>query len=655
MSRSSGIPGIGVRRFIVTFTLVITGSVGGLALAPMAHATGAVAANDSFVTMVSDGDYVGAGADYIFTPTLGDSVSVSGTLVGNIDVAVSGDGNHEFALDLAAPDGTSLADGAYPNAQRTSFRTAGHAGLDIYGDGRGCDTVDGQFNVLDVGTAQDGTIDRLDLTYVEYCEGDEATPLFGQISFNEPQQDPDLMIAPTAISWPDTFDGTSARIAPVRLINTGAAPAAIASLGSTGDASVFPIRSDACSGKTLPVGGACAANIGFTPSSAVGSAARLTATDGTTFGHQDVSLAGTGIGGYTSWSQASDPGDWVGKAKTHAWTPATATITASGDDTGLTASVVAGSDNYTARFEPGDSDVIVAGTTYDATRADVGGAGPTMDVSGDGAGCDTIAGQFTVQQADFDPISGALLDFALTFVQHCEGGAPALYGSIAYKAPDPPAAVPPSTYTPPPTTPPPTTPPAPRKPGRITALVGRGLSSGIALTWHNPTSSLWSRSEVRIRPGDNAPTGLRSGYFVDQGSVPATVIDGLNPGGDYSVSVFPLTSSGVAGHADSFTMHGSDLALSAPTHATDHRTTVAVTLRAAASRAPLGRRQVALYARRHDHRGGYRLIATLTTKAGTGRATITLRTSVSLDLIARFNGASSYIGSAAGPRPVLTQ
>ena len=398
---------------------MLASSAGVVVLAPAAHATTSVD-NDSFVTMVSQGDYVGQGKDYLFTPAVGDSVAIQGD-ADSVTVSVSGDNSDQFTLDLAAPTGSSLSDGAYVDAERTAFRAAGHPGIDVYGDGRGCDNVAGQFDVLDIATAGDGTVDRLDLTYVEYCEGDQSAPLFGQVSINEPAQDPDLIVVPTAVDWPDTFVGVSARIVPVRLINTGATSTTVSSLGASGDTS-FSIKSDGCSGKALAVGAACVVNVGFAPSSPAGATATLTARDDTTVGHQDVSLSGAGIGGYTTWTLASDPGDYIGAGTSHAWTPLNSTVTASGDDTGISTSVVAGSSSFTAQFDPGSSQVLVPGTTYsEATRAGVGGTGPALDVSGNGAGCNTISGQFTVQQADFDPISGALEDFALTFVQHCEG------------------------------------------------------------------------------------------------------------------------------------------------------------------------------------------------------------------------------------------
>ena len=135
--------------------------------------------------------------------------------------------------------------------------------------------------------------------------------------------------------------------------------------------------------------------------------------------------------------------------------------------------------------------------------------------------------------------------------------------------------------------------------------------------------------------------------------MPATVIDGVDPGADYSLSVFPLTAAGHAGPRKSVTMHGTNLILSAPRHATHKRVTITVTLRAAKHGAPLGKRQIALYGRRKGTHGAYGLITTLTTRAGSGRAKVTFVLKKSVDVIARFNGKATYIGSSAGPLTIL--
>lgn len=90
----------------------------------------------------------------------------------------------------------------------------------------------------------------------------------------------------------------------------------------------------------------------------------------------------------------------------------------------------------------------VAGATFgvgaytNAQRAAFTDPGhPGLEVTGDGRGCNTITGRYEVTALEFDCIPDAttptahLTQFAATFEQHCEGGAPFLRGSIVYSAP----------------------------------------------------------------------------------------------------------------------------------------------------------------------------------------------------------------------------
>lgn len=57
---------------------------------------------------------------------------------------------------------------------------------------------------------------------------------------------------------------------------------------------------------------------------------------------------------------------------------------------------------------------------------------PGLDVSGDGRGCNTLTGRFDILEISY--ASGQISSFAADFEQHCEGGTPALFGSVRYNA-----------------------------------------------------------------------------------------------------------------------------------------------------------------------------------------------------------------------------
>ena len=65
-----------------------------------------------------------------------------------------------YTMDFAAPTGGQLSVGEYDNAERYPFESAGHPGLDISGDGRGCNQDFGWFIIKDIHLDGGGKVDR---------------------------------------------------------------------------------------------------------------------------------------------------------------------------------------------------------------------------------------------------------------------------------------------------------------------------------------------------------------------------------------------------------------------------------------------------------------------------------------------------------------
>jgi hypothetical protein len=87
---------------------------------------------------------------------------------------------------------------------------------------------------------------------------------------------------------------------------------------------------------------------------------------------------------------------------------------------------------WTAILTPPDGEQFVAGRTYQAQHSQ-GAAVAGLDVVGNGRGCNNVTGKLTVTKLARGD-DGAIKAFAATFVQHCEGGEPALHGTIHYYA-----------------------------------------------------------------------------------------------------------------------------------------------------------------------------------------------------------------------------
>ncbi|MGW0230859.1 fibronectin type III domain-containing protein [Actinopolymorpha singaporensis] len=132
-------------------------------------------------SMQSDsGDYIGGGKTYHYT-TDTDIVAFSGsrTLVsGGVDAA-NGD---SWGATFVPAQGDILVQGnTYPDAHRYPFNGTG-AGMNVSGEGRGCNKLVGDFTVDQVGFTSTGTLDRLDLTFEQHCE--EGTPaLHGRLRY----------------------------------------------------------------------------------------------------------------------------------------------------------------------------------------------------------------------------------------------------------------------------------------------------------------------------------------------------------------------------------------------------------------------------------------------------------------------------------------
>lgn len=60
-------------------------------------------------------------------------------------------------------------------------------------------------------------------------------------------------------------------------------------------------------------------------------------------------------------------------------------------------------------------------------------AEPGLSVYGNGRGCNQLTGRFKVLEAAYGP-GGEVIRFSAEFEQHCEGGAPALFGKVRFNA-----------------------------------------------------------------------------------------------------------------------------------------------------------------------------------------------------------------------------
>jgi hypothetical protein len=122
----------------------------------------------------------------------------------------------------------------------------------------------------------------------------------------------------------------------------------------------------------------------------------------------------------------SDSGDYVGAGQTYTYVPATSTISVSASGGHLSVSVSGWygdfqTMNSVSQLEPGYYGNLERWPFHNPVR---GG----LSWSGQGRGCNTLTGWFTVDAVTYSGSTLTAID--LRFEQHCEGWVPALHGKI---------------------------------------------------------------------------------------------------------------------------------------------------------------------------------------------------------------------------------
>ena len=126
------------------------------------------------------GDYIGAGQDWFYDLSTS-SITMSKNYANGVSVSISGSA-HWFA-DFAAPDKVQLQVGEYEYAERFPFQDAGVAGLDISGNGRGCNRSYGRFNVTKL-VWENNQPKAFKANFEQHCERASAPLLSGEVAVN---------------------------------------------------------------------------------------------------------------------------------------------------------------------------------------------------------------------------------------------------------------------------------------------------------------------------------------------------------------------------------------------------------------------------------------------------------------------------------------
>ena len=423
-------------------------------------------------------------------------------------------------FEFAPPAGQALHPGLYTHAQRAVFREPGHPGIDISGDGRGCNNTSGRFDVKDIAFSGGG-VTRLWLTWEQNCDG--SGPMFGEVRITTPAPPSNLIVAPR-ILWPPQIEvGGSDMSIPITYFNTTNTAVQLASASVTGlDPQDFPIDSNSCQGVLLSPGKSCQLFVHFEPSSPGPRLATASLKDvrGRTYA---TALDGFGYGGRTRLVMHSDPGDYIGQGQDWSYDPAQATFTMGGASDRALLSVQAIPERWQAWFETPSGQTLAPGLYPNAqSYAYDPGVYPGIAVSGGGRGCSEYTGWFNVSHVALDPFDGTPTELALAFEQHCDGASAALHGIVEYHNP-----IGDSIPT-----------------GPVTALSLMRSARRTTVQWSNPRDADFSYVVVRYLASTYAPGSPTTGIPAYAGPGTSAVVRGIPSSVPITVAVWAVDSAG---------------------------------------------------------------------------------------------------------------
>lgn len=371
------------------------------------------------------GDYIGQGQEWSLT-----DINNTITATKNFDngVTVNINGATFWNLNFAASGDVLLSAGAYENATRFPFQSPTVPGLNVSGDGRGCNTLTGRFVIHEVLYSATDTIDAFAADFEQHCEG--GTPaLFGSIRVNSTI--PVNVVEPIASAGPDqyvvqdtivTLDGSNSSSGAGSNITSHywtqvSGPYVILNAMDTAVAS-FIAPDVNLGGETLVF------ELQILDTSSV------IATDTVSITVASKSDPMTYV------HMSSDSGDYIGQGQNYDFNQNTGIFTYDSTDIDVAKISYQGESYWSFNFGAIQGTGLTIGTYLNATRFLTTTTNPVMSISGAGRGCNKLEGLFEVLDVSRD-IDEKISTLAIDFEQHCEGFVPALYGQVRVNYVDP--------------------------------------------------------------------------------------------------------------------------------------------------------------------------------------------------------------------------
>ena len=371
------------------------------------------------------GDYISGGQTHLFSGS-NDGLVVKSTENNILNLSLS---QESWSFNFYAQ--LELLSDVYSEATRYPFQGLKNNGLSISSPGKGCNKLTGTYVIHEI-EYLNNSLSKLAIDFVQYC-GVTTAALRGGIRLNSAFPLP--ITSPLAVAGKDrlineggeyTLDGSASTsfLSDVQIVEhawqqiSGPAVLLLTASGPT-------LNFTAPSG--LDLGGA---DIGF----------QLTVTDAMgNIGTDYVDLhVNSKSDPQTFLSMSSESGDYIGQGKNWFYTTDSSEFIVTASDLNRVYLSIKSNTTWSVNVAAPDADLIQTQTYTNVQRepfTDIGVAG--LSVSGDGRGCNSLTGEFTVKTIEYQEASDDIDSYNAVFTQFCGNSEAALTGEIAYKAIDP--------------------------------------------------------------------------------------------------------------------------------------------------------------------------------------------------------------------------